>query len=149
MSFRRKKYKYKRAVEYICNYIDNEWLDAIGTDGTRLSIPSKLVKSEIFPDDVLCISVKRDKVKSDKRHRGEYFCPIIEAPALFEGITHHNRHAGSMPYWHQARRSKSKIVAFPKPPACLMEPSHSNPSRIKKPKRHKKWILRRRLYCIE
>jgi hypothetical protein len=61
----------KRQVEFICNYMDEEWLDIIGTNGIRVSIPSMLVKSEILPDDVLSIEVKRDDIKTAKRRQGK------------------------------------------------------------------------------
>lgn len=146
MSYRRKKFQYKRTVEYICNYIDSEWLDAIGTDGTRLSIPSKLVQSEIYPDDVLSITVKRDKIKSERRHQGGFFCPVIEAPVFCEGTRYPVHHGGKQLRGYPAKQSKSKIVAFPKPEAPPKEHNRSTLCRRKKAGRHKRWILRRRVH---
>lgn len=66
----------KRHVEFICNYVDEEWLDVIGTNGMRVSIPAMLIKSEIFPDDVLSIEVKRDDIKTARRRQGKLSATI-------------------------------------------------------------------------
>jgi len=60
-----------RNIEFVCNYIDDEWLDIIGTNGVRVSIPAVLVKSEILPDDVVSIEVKRDEIKTALRRQGK------------------------------------------------------------------------------
>ena len=146
VSFRRKKFQFKRTIEYICNYIDSEWLDVIGTDGTRLSIPSSLVQSEIYPDDVLCITVKRDKTKSERRHQGGFFCPVIEAPVFCEGSRHPGNHEGKVFRGCQVKPSKSKIVAFPRTEPPLKDQNHGTVCRRKKAGRHKRWILRRRAH---
>lgn len=100
--------------------MDDEWVDIVGTNGIRVSIPSVLAQVDILPDDVLSIEVRRDDLKTARRRQGNLKVSLIDRFILSDDskevyeATHNNA----------ARKGSqccSNILEFPRDRRSIMD----------------------------
>lgn len=81
-----RRYRFKRKEHYICNFMDENWIDLIGTFGTRISLPRSVSLNFLYPDDVVSIYVSKDEIQTQRRREGKSLHARIEASVWEQGL---------------------------------------------------------------
>lgn len=80
-----RRYRFKGKEHYICNYMDEDWIDLVGTNGTRISLPRSISRNHLYPDDVVSIYVSKDEIQTKRRREGKSLHARIEASVWERG----------------------------------------------------------------